>query len=126
MGCRSDYMEPNQAEIENSKVLALLEEIKTGKLGKLFGTGYAGKSGNYAPSDQKSLDKNTAELCGSLKKATEAKLKKMSLELQIWWRDHQKADKRHKAEDAKERKEAKIAETAKAKLTPKERKALGI
>jgi hypothetical protein len=34
MPCISDYQEPTAAEIEHSKVLALLKELKTGKLPK--------------------------------------------------------------------------------------------
>lgn len=39
MGCRSDYMEPTSWEVENSKVLALLEELKTNELPEWYGNG---------------------------------------------------------------------------------------
>lgn len=49
-----------------------------------------------------------------------------SLELQIWWRDHQLADARHKREEAARKKRAALRKQALAKLTDAERKALGV
>ncbi|MEK6828985.1 MAG: hypothetical protein AABY15_02580 [Nanoarchaeota archaeon] len=124
MGCRSDYLEANEAEIENSKVLALFEEVKTGKLPEYFGNGHTEKV--YNKTTQKVLDKNTEKLCTSLQGMSSSKLKKSSLELQMWWRDHQKLDKKRLSEELKAKKDEKAKKKAIEKLTPYERKLLGI
>jgi hypothetical protein len=124
MGCRSDYLEPTQREIENSKVLALLKEIETGEdpRDNNFGTGM-GES--YNNTTQKTLDENTAKLCSKLQELNKNDIVNMSLELQTWWRDHKEADKRHLEEELKKEKDDKAREEALAKLTPYERKLLG-
>lgn len=124
MPCRSDYLEPTQAEIENSKVLALIDEVKTGKLPKYFGEGSSEKV--YGKTTQAILDKNTKKLCTALQGISNYKIKKSSLELQIWWRDHQKMDKKHLKEDLDKIKDEKDKKKAIAKLTPREKKLLGI
>jgi len=87
MPCRSDYMEPNQWELEGSKVLALLEEIAHGTLPDWYGNG--SDHHVYMRMTQKLLDEATAVLCGNLKKLD---VSKFSLEMQMWWKDHQIAD----------------------------------
>lgn len=94
MPCRSDYMEPTAGEIELSRILELLKEI-TGKdydhsrAGHGYGDGYNSFS-------QERLDAATAQLCLACQNTD---VKNYSLELQLWWRDHQKADARHRDED---------------------------
>lgn len=123
MPCRSDYMEPTTLEHELSNVYQLLDEVKTGKkLTKDYGSGTDSRVYNRGM-NQKDLDAATAELCTAIKKS-KWKPEHFSLELQMWWRDHQEADKRHKREDAKAKREAKLVKQALAKLTPKERKLL--
>ena len=128
MPCRREQ-EPNQREIELSKVYQLLDEVKKGpgKLSKDYGSGYDKRAYNQGKS-QKDLDEATAELCGKLKliEKSRTKITKYSLELQTWWRDHKEADKRHKKEDAAKRREEKTKAEALKKLSPKERKALGL
>lgn len=125
MGCRSDYMEPDATEVENSKLDAMLEELKTGKLPKYFGTGMLA-DGNYADRGQLTANLKTKKLCGELKKKSTGELKKLSLETQLWWRDHKVADKRHAVEDAAEKKRKAVAKKALEKLSPAERKALNL
>ena len=50
----------------------------------------------------------------------------MSLELQLWWRNHQEDDARHEAEQRERERLEKIAAAGRAKLTPEERAALGL
>jgi hypothetical protein len=47
-----------------------------------------------------------------------------SLELQIWWRDHQRHDAEREAREVAEQERQKLRAEALAKLTPAERKAL--
>lgn len=42
------------------------------------------------------LDEKTAELCSKLKEIED--VSKYSLELQMWWRDHQIADQKRKSD----------------------------
>jgi hypothetical protein len=118
MGCRSDYMEPTDREIELGRVLSLLAELDGQKVDHSKSTydfGYENRSD--------SLDAKTAELCARCKTID---VTKYSLELQFWWREHQAADAR------REEKERQIAarqaklEEVKKKLTKKEQILLGI
>lgn len=47
-------------------------------------------------------------------------------ELMTWWEDHKEEDARRRAREAKEAAEKKIRKQALAKLTPEERKILGV
>jgi hypothetical protein len=70
------------------------------------------------------LDKQTARLCQRLSELGEEAIKTKSLELQLWWRDHQEFDAlRQKADRERERKEA-LRKSAMAKLSPEELEAL--
>ena len=89
MPCNSDYLDANDQEVEYSKVLALLEELKTNKLPKYYGDGFYPKV--YNVTNKIDIDKSVKKLCGKLKKIKD--ITKYSLETQIWWRDHQRADK---------------------------------
>lgn len=102
MPCRSDYLEPNELEIENSKVLALIEEFETKKLPNWYGKG--NHNTVYNNSSQEIVNSNTAKLCSMLKKYSVKDLAGMnySLEMQIWWRDHSKFDENRKITDLNE------------------------
>jgi len=122
MPCNSDYMDANQHEINLSVVYGLLDELKTGKLPKDFGTGYDKRVYNKGLS-KKHLDEKTEELCSKLQKTN---VSKYSLEMQMWWRDHQKADKERIKKELKEIKDKKAKEKAISKLSSHERKLLGL
>lgn len=47
-------------------------------------------------------------------------------EILAWWREHQKEDEIRKTKEAKQKEDKAIREAALAKLTPKERKMLGL
>ena len=91
MPCNSDYLEPNGIEIELSKVYQLLDELNGKKLPKSYGDGFD-KRVYDKRFEKKDLDEKVRELCSSLK--LEPDVTKYSLELQIWWRDHKKVDRK--------------------------------
>ena len=122
MPCTSDYMEPTKHEENLSVVYGLLDEIKTGKLPDNYGDGFDKRVYNKGLSKEH-LDKKTEELCSKLQKLD---VTKYSLEMQIWWRDHQKADKKRIEKEMKAIKEEKARKKAISKLTPYERKLLNL
>jgi len=117
-------MEPTSWEVENSKVLALLEELKTNELPEWYGNGSNSKV--YGATDQKILDKNTEELCSALQTKSDKEISKMSLEMQLWWRDHKAADKKRLLAELEKAKNEELKLKAMSKLTPFERKLLGL
>jgi hypothetical protein len=114
MPCISDYQEPRPSEIESVRVLTLLREVglRTEPFDKYYGS-------------PRSLNEDTALLCNWCK-ANKDKVKNYSLELQIWWRDHQRADMRREEKERRERETNELKAKALAKLTEEERRALGI
>ena len=65
----------------------------------------------------------TRDLC---KWARTADVSRYSLELQIWWRDHQRWDRAREADDRAAKQSADLRQQALAKLTPAERRALKV
>lgn len=122
MPCNSDYMEPNQHEINLSIVYGLLDELETGKLPTNFGDGFDKRVYNKGLSKEH-LDQKTEELCSKLQQTD---VTKYSLEMQIWWRDHQKADAERLQKEIDEKKNAEEKEAVLAKLTTYERRLLGL
>lgn len=88
MPCKCDHMEPTKREKESVKVMRFLYEVG------LFKT----PPGFYG--DIKNLDHHTSVLCTWCKKND---VKNYSLELQIWWRDHQKLDLLRESKERKNR-----------------------
>lgn len=126
MPCRSDYQEPNEMERELAKVRAITEETKT-KTGKIPSYYHSpSEAGTYNNTTKEDLDKETASLCAIFSKMGPRTLNKMSLESQMWWRDHQESDKRRLQEQMKNLKDQAAKEKALKKLTPREKKLLGI
>lgn len=126
MPCDSAYLEPNQKEKNGSKVLALLDELRTGTLDKqLYGSGYESfnpgfGTGNYYKGN---LDRDVAALCTFL--AVED-VTHYSLEMQMWWRDHQEADKLRIAREIQKATNDFDKEEVLKKLSPHEKKLLGL
>lgn len=123
MPCNSEYMNPNNSEQELSRVACLLDELKGKRWNQGQWSGYHERvycKGLTIGSPK--ANKMVAELCSKLKKVD---VTKYSLEMQIWWRDHQAADREREKQEARERKEAKLREKALAKLSPAEKAALG-
>ena len=126
MPCRSDYMNPQPREVEASRVLTLIDELNGAEFDEDNFSGYHPEAYNKGVS-QESLDKMTADLCRKLKEIEKRMdIAKYSLELQMWWRDHKKADRRHEEEDKEEKRLAKLRKAAADRLTVKQREALGI
>lgn len=122
MGCRSDYMKPTQVESQMSIVACLLDELAGNKNPLKYIDGMHPKVYGENLSERK-RDKMVANLCAKCQKVN---VTKQSLELQMWWRDHQKADvDRAKADTAKKKKKKDRTE-ALAKLSKKDRNALNI
>ena len=122
MPCNSDYMEANQNEKNLSVIYGLLDELETGKLPSNFGDGYDKRVYNKRLSKEH-LDEKTEELCSKLQNSD---VSKFSLEMQIWWRDHQKADKDRLQKEMSEQKDNEARNIALSKLSDYERKLLGL
>lgn len=89
MPCNSDYLNATDSEKNLSVIYGLLDELDTGVLPSNFGSGYDDRVYNkHLPKQH--LDEKTEELCGKLQQVD---VSKFSLEMQVWWRDHQKADR---------------------------------
>ncbi len=122
MPCNSDYMEANQSEKNLSVVYGLLDELETGKLPSNFGDGYDKRVYNKHLS-KAHLDEKTEELCSKLQNTD---ISKFSLEMQMWWRDHQKADKERLEKEIKDKTTELEKQKALSKLSNYERKLLGL
>lgn len=96
MPCDSSYMNATGLEIELSRLLLLLEEFRTGvpvNYKSADWHGYLQQAygcGHDQAALRKRADAATAELCEKLTACKD--VTKFSLEMQVWWRDHQRAD----------------------------------
>jgi hypothetical protein len=125
MPCRSDYMDASKFEIQMSQVACLLDESTSGvPVNTQLGSwrGYHPIVYNQNLSKQK-CDKMVEQLCNFCQTAD---VSKYSLELQIWWRDHQKADKERLEAEIRDAERNKQRDKALAKLTDYEKKLLGL
>jgi len=111
MPCNCDHMEPNLRERESVKVMGFLSEANI----------YDGEVPCYGNTN--ALDDHAALLCNFCQSND---LRVYSLELQIWWRDHQKADKDRLEREQAEAKTEQKKRDAIAKLSPYERELLGV
>lgn len=88
MPCQSDYLNSTDFEKKISRVACLLDELD----GKIYSNsdwdGYHNRV--YGKVDDDLANELVAELCSRLQNV---EITNCSLEMQIWWRDHQKADK---------------------------------
>ena len=113
MPCRSDHMEPTARERESLRVLGFHK-----------GVGLLSSHYEIPPyGDTANLDRQTMQLCLWCQ---ENDVTKHSLELQIWWRDHQAADKKRIEREIAERKRKADRDKLISKLTEYERELLGI
>ena len=119
MPCDSSYMYPTPLETKSAEVRELLREV-------------AGKSFNHkSPKEYygnvATIDKDTERLCNWCKDNENHLhgLYGMSLELQIWWRDHQEEDARREKDVRIKAKQQRLKKQALTKLTLEERRALG-
>lgn len=92
MPCNSEYMEPKDLEIECGRMFLLLDELHTGTPvdpDEYKRAGYDDRA--YYKSNRELADKLARRLCTALKQLGD--VSGYSLELQMWWRDHQEADR---------------------------------
>lgn len=92
MPCNSDYLEANAREVWLSQVVQLHDEFNYGRPVDAKSAAWRGYDDRvYSKNVSKAeADQWVAALCQRFKEC--ADVSKMSLEAQIWWRDHQKAD----------------------------------
>ncbi len=85
MPCDGSYMDPNHKEVDAARVACLLDELDGKPIDRDYWQGY--HPATYCK--RFNLDSMVAELCSKLQSV----VKQYSLEMQIWWRDHQEADR---------------------------------
>lgn len=120
MPCNSDYMEPRGREVALSQVACLLDELDgKGPIDASHWRGYHPRVYNQGIDG----DELVAKLCERLQGED---VSKRSLEMQIWWRDHQEADKKRLQKEQRDAANNNLKKRALAKLTPHERKLLGL
>ena len=126
MPCNSDHLQSTRLEVECSRMYLLLDELDGKGPPDPQSGGWDGydKRAYSKRVDRELADELTAELCERVGKIKD--LTKHSLELQVWARDHRIADAKRKKREAAAKQKAAIRKGAMAKLTPKERKALGL
>jgi len=115
MPCDSSHLEADGREVESSKVREFLREVT----GKPFN--HRRRAEYYG--NVKTLDADTAELCGICQTVD---VSRFSLELQLWWRDHQEADAKKAADVKRQAEEAEARDRALRKLSDAERALLGV
>lgn len=111
MPCCSEHMNPSGREIESKKVITYLVEVGL----------YKGTIGYYG--DVRELDNHTSQLCEFCQGND---ITESSFELQIWWRDHQQADRDRLAREQQEAKTVEEKEEALSKLTDYEKELLNL
>lgn len=119
MPCNSDHMDANRKEIALSKVACLLDELAGNtNLNLRNWDGY--HPAVYCKSRSKEdADALVSKLCSRLQTLD---VTKQSLEMQMWWRDHQAADKARLKKEMEQEKTDQEKEVALSKLTDYERK----
>ena len=127
MPCRSEYLAASNFEIEMSRVCCLLDEIFDGKkIDNSHWNGYHPLVYNkvYDKGPIKEIcDQWVERLCT---KCQSVDIKNYSLELQIWWRDHLKADKERLEAELRDADRNLQKDLALAKLTDYEKQLLGL
>lgn len=95
MPCNSDYLAADGYEQSLSQVACLIDEINGLPRNRSYWRGYHPRV--YCKADHALGDQLVSELCGLLR---DRDVTRYSLEMQIWWRDHQEADKQRGENDA--------------------------
>jgi hypothetical protein len=132
MPCRSDYMEPNDREL-NQKLVGQLLIYVLASLHRPIPKEYI-IAATHSYGEGVVLEKDVPKLCSILKSLNREQLNdvvydarnKDARKLADWWEEHQEADRKREAEEEAEKKRKKIAKQALAKLTKEEKEALGL
>lgn len=119
MPCDSSHMNATGKEVALSRVACLLDELDGKPIDKCHWNGYHPKVYSK-PVDADSL---VSTLCSRLQ---DVDITQHSLEMQIWWRDHQKADKERLEREIEQQASEEAKQAALGKLTPYERRVLGL
>ena len=122
MPCNCDYMEPTNYEIEHAKVQAFLEELDTRVLPVCYKNPCLSKYYNRPNKPQ--LDIDVSNLCSKLSAKND--INTYSLEMQMWWRDHQEADIIREGKETIEKQKNETRMRALNKLTIEDKAALGV
>ena len=118
MPCHSDG--PTQEEINCGVLNALLDEALGEASGKLHGGSLNEWARHISQRPTWSNDRKTRVLC---RWCRHHRVTDRSLELQIWWRNHQRADAHRHAEQRKKAEVCRLQRQALNKLTRREREA---
>ena len=121
MGCRNDDQKATNQELLLSRVACLLDELDGKSINPHHWRGYHPRVYNCVHGTLG--DELVSQLCSRLQTLD---VKKYSLEMQIWWRDHQAADKARCENELRIARTNKEREAILAKLSPHERKVLGL
>jgi hypothetical protein len=113
-------MNPTTIERDLSRVACLQDELDGIPIDPRYWAGYHPRVYNESPCD---ADKLVADLCARLQKRD---VTQFSLEMQIWWRDHQHADQERIEKERRAVVEDMARDVALQKLTPAERELLGL
>lgn len=122
MPCNSDHMNPSGDEHEISRVLCVIDEHIGNHVKDSWWKGYHPTVYNRGMS--KSVrDKYTEQACRMCRTRGTAAL---SLEAQVWWREHQRMDVVRQRRERQAKKDKAEKELALSKLTSREKKLLGV
>lgn len=121
MPCDSSHMNATYYERDISRVACLLDELSGAKFSHSHWEGY--HPNVYGSINKEKGDQMVSALCQALQKED---VSKRSLEMQMWWRDHQEADKARIVRELQEAKTQEDKRKAIEKLTPYERDILGL
>lgn len=119
MPCDSRYLQATNYEVSLSRVASLLDELDGKPITPSHWEGYHPR----VYSQSVDGDALVAQLCAALQARD---VSRYSLEMQIWWRDHQRADKQRVEADMQALKTHQDRESAITKLTAYERQLLGV
>ncbi|AEC53149.1 hypothetical protein SCRM01_203 [Synechococcus phage S-CRM01] len=122
MPCNSDYLDANGWEQQISKVACLHDELDGKPHNKSHWAGFH-PSVYCKGLTREQGDEMVADLCYRLQHTDVSKL---SLEAQMWWRDHMEADKRRVLNDMKVAREQEDKKALLDRLTPYEKQLLGL
>ena len=121
MPCNSAYMNATSTEVTASRLTCLIGELNGHPWTADEWRGY--HVATYGKATSSVCDALAAQLCFAL---TTADVTQYSLEMQIWWRDHQAADAARAQQEAVQNDRESVRSVVLAKLTPEERRALGV
>lgn len=121
MPCNSDHMTATTYERDLSRVACLLDELDGKPLNRSHWAGYHPTV--YGRATKSIGDQMVSTLCAALQTRD---VTRCSLEMQLWWRDHQEADKARVEREIAQTKTEADRTAALEKLTPHERKILGL